>query len=184
VAATGTSTRRALLASATGGMVLAACGSDAPPAARGPSHAAQASTLNSALAFEHAVVAAYEAGEPLVRGATLTALGAILAQERDFVRQLAALVRRYGGEPAVPRSEREYRRSFPLLTSARDVLTFAVDLEERSVRKCLEALPRLAGPDPRKPLAEIAVAQGRHLALVRALRGDPPAPDAFVTGTE
>ncbi len=70
------------------------------------------------------------------------------------------------------------------MSDQRDVLTFAADVERRSVRKYLEALPRLAEADVRGPLAEIAVAQGRHLALVRGLRGDPQAPDAFVTGVE
>jgi hypothetical protein len=184
VAVEGTSTRRALLAAAAGGVALSACGSDPVRTPRGSSRESQAATLNSVLAFEHAVVAAYAAGEPLAHGPTLAALREIQAQERAFARRLTVLVRRYGGEPAIPRTAAEYRRSFPLLTDARDVLTFAVDLEERSVRKYLEALPRLAGPDPRRPLAEIAVAQGRHLALVRALGGDPPAPNAFVTGTE
>ena len=112
------------------------------------------------------------------------ALGTIAAQERDFAERLGALVRRYGGEPAPARSLAEYQRSFPSLRDQRDVLTFAGDVERRSVRKYLEALPRLADAELRGPLTEIAVAQGRHLALVRILRADPPAPDAFVTGTE
>jgi rubrerythrin len=184
VASRGTSTRRGLLALAAGGVALSACGDEPATGPRAPSRSSQAATLNSALAFEHAVIAAYRAGDPLVRGRARARLREITAQERDFARQLAALVRRYGGEPAQPRSEPEYRRSFPLLTAAEDVLTFAADLERRSVRKFLEALPRLSGPEPRRPLAEIAVAQGRHLAVVRALAGEPPAPDAFVTGTE
>jgi hypothetical protein len=42
----------------------------------------------------------------------------------------------------------------------------------------------VAGADLRRPLAEIAVSQGRHLAVVRDLDGKQPAPDAFVTGTQ
>jgi hypothetical protein len=183
VAIDGAPTRRGLLALAVGATTLAACG-DEPAAPRGSSRESQAATLNSALAFEYAALAAYRAGEPLVDGPVLTALREIRAQEQAFAQRLTTLVRRYGGEPAQPRSAAEYRRSFPLLSDARDVLTFAGDLEQRSVRKYLEALPLLAGADLRRPVAEIAVAQARHLALVRTLRGDPPAPNAFVTGTE
>ncbi len=52
------------------------------------------------------------------------------------------------------------------------------------MRKYLEALPRVSGAELRRPLAEIAVSQGRHLATVRHLNGQPPAPKAFVTGTQ
>ncbi len=179
----GTATRRGLFGLALGGATLTACG-DEPAAPRRPSRESQAATLNSALAFEYAALAAYRTGKPLATGRTLAALRAIAAQEHAFARRLTTLVERYGGEPAKPRSSAEYRRSFPALGDARDVLTFAADLEQRSVRKYLEALPLLIDADLRRALAQIAVAQGRHLALVRALRGDPPAPSAFVTGTE
>ena len=178
-----TATRRGLFALALGGATLTACG-DEPAAPRRPSGESQAATLNSALAFEYAALAAYRTGESLVDDRVLATLRTIAVQERAFAQRLTTLVRRYGGEPAEPRSAAEYRRSFPALDDARDVLTFAADLEERPVRKYLEALPLLPDAELRRPLAQIAVAQGRHLAVVRALRGDPPAPHAFVTGTE
>ncbi len=184
MAADGIATRRGLLALTAGGVLLAGCGDDEPAGARGPSDESQAATLNSALAFEHAVIAAYRTGQPFTRGRARAALHEIAVQETAFADRLATLVRRYGGEPARPRTLAEYQRSFPRMAGQRDVLTFAGDLERRSVRKYLEALPRLAAPELRGPLAEIAVAQGRHLALVRGLSGDPQAPDAFVTGVE
>lgn len=184
MAADGLPTRRGLLALAAGGLALAGCGDDGPTPARGPARESQAATLNSTLAFEHAVIAAYRTATPLSRGRARDDLRAIEAQEAAFAERLTALVRRYGGEPVGPRSLAEYQRAFPRMSDQHDVLTFAADLERRSVRKFLEALPRLADADARGPLAEIVVAQGRHLALVRGLRGDPQAPDAFVTGVE
>ena len=146
-----TSTRRGLLALAAGGLALAGCGDDQPAPARGPSRESQAATLNSALAFEHAVIAAYRTGIPLARGRTRGALAEIAAQEADFAKRLTAFVRDYGGEPATARSLGEYQRAFPRMTDQRDALTFAADVERRSVRKYLEALPRLAEADIRGP---------------------------------
>jgi rubrerythrin len=179
-------TRRGLLAIAAGGVALAACGgNDGKPApGRGPSRESEAATLNSTLAWELAVVAAYRAAIPVLRGADRRTLAEIAAQEAAYADQLTALVRRYGGEPARPRPLAEYRPSFPPLRDAADVLAFMTDVEERSVRKYLEALPRVTGADLRRPLAEIAVSQGRHLAVVRHLDGKQPSPNAFVTGTQ
>jgi ferritin-like protein len=181
-----TTTRRGLLALAAGGLTLAACGSDddKPAPARGLTRESEAATLNSTLAWEHAVVAAYRASLPMVRGDDRRSLAAIAAQEVAYAEQLTALVRRYGGEPARPRSLAEYRTGFPPLRDAADVMAFMADVEERSVRKCLEALPRVVGAELRRPLAEMAVGQGRHLAAVRDLGGEQPAPNAFVTGTQ
>ena len=180
-----TTTRRGLLAIAAGGLTLAACGGgDEPGPARGPTRESQAATLNSTLAWELAVVAVYRASLPLLRGGERRTLAEIAAQEQAFAEQLTALVRRYGGEPARAKPLGEYRRSFPPLRDAPDVLAFVTDVEERSVRKYLEALPRVTGAELRRPLAEMAVSQGRHLAVVRALDGEQPAPHAFVTGTQ
>lgn len=178
-------TRRGLLAIAAGGLALSACGSDdSPSPRRGPTRESEAATLNSTLAWEHAVIAAYRASVPLLRGDDRNTLAAIGAQEQLYADRLRELVVEYGGEPAKVRSFAEYRRLFPPLRSADDVLAFVADVEERSVRKFLEALPRVTGADLRRPLAEMTVSQGSHLATVRHLGGLVPAPDAFVTGTQ
>jgi rubrerythrin len=181
-----TTTRRGLLAIAAGGLTLAACGggNGKTSPARGPTRESEAATLNSTLAWELAVVAAYRTAIPVLSGPERRTFAEIAAQEVAYVDRLTALVREYGGEPARPRPLGEYQPSFPPLRDSADVLAFMSDVEERSVRKYLEALPRVSGADLRRPLAEIAVSQGRHLAVVRDLDGKQPAPDAFVTGTQ
>jgi rubrerythrin len=64
-----------------------------------------------------------------------------------------------------------------------DVLRFAADLEERGVRKYLEALAKLSDPELRRTAGALGVDEAEHLAAVHLLQGEPPAPEPFVTGT-
>jgi rubrerythrin len=181
---TDTTTRRALIGAAVlGGAALAGCGGDSEPPHRGTSREANAATLNSALAFEHALVAAYDAGVELLHGKTLRGVRAIREQEREHVRLLSGLVRDLGAVPAPPRMPDEYRRSFPRMRDSSDVLRFASDLEERGVRKYLEALAKLSDPELRRTAGALGVDEAEHLAAVDLLQGKPAAPEPFVTGT-
>jgi rubrerythrin len=174
-------TRRAALGGAA--MALAACGSSDPPPPTGPAPGSGAGLLNSILALEHAVVFAYGTGAELLEGEALRYVRAIQEQESEHVRRLEELIRGLGGTTARPRTREEYGRSFPNLRSAGDALRFAKDLEERLVRAYLDALTHLPDPGLRRAAAEIGADEGEHLAVVHVLRGDPPAPQPFVTGT-
>jgi Ferritin-like domain len=175
-------TRRAALAG-SGAVALAACGSSDPPPPTGPAPGSGAGLLNSILALEHAVVAAYGAGAGLLSGEALRYARAIRERERAHVRRLEELIRGLGGDAARPRTAEEYARSFPDLRSAADMLHFAKDLEERLVRAYLDALTHLPDPELRRVAAEIGAEEGEHLAVVHVLRGGSPAPQPYVTGT-
>jgi rubrerythrin len=178
----GSLTRRGALGAAA--VLLASCGSSDPPPSAGPRAGSGAGLLNSILVFEHAAVAAYASAAALLRGEALRYARQILAQEREHVRRLEALIRGLGGTTARPRSPDEYARSFPLLHDGRDALRFASDLEERLVREYLQALPELPNAELRRAAAEIGADEGAHLAVINVLRGGPAAPQAFVTGTQ
>ena len=133
--------------------------------------------------LEHTAVAAYDAAARLSRGEALRYARRIGRQEREHVRLLERLIRARGGASARSRTPDEYARSFPRLAGQADALRFAADLEERLVRAYLQALPKLSDPELRRTAAEIGAAEGGHLAVVHVLRGEPAAPQPFVTGT-
>jgi rubrerythrin len=180
-------TRKQLLAggaSAGSAALVAACGGGG---AKRPSKAEAARALDlklvgSALDLEHTVIAAYAAGEALVRGGARRATRAIVEQEREHAARLATLVRDLGGLPNPPKTREEYARGFPRLRSSADALRFGVDLENAAVRFYLESLPHLSSPLLRRVAASIATSEAGHAALLRGELERPPAPDAFVTG--
>ncbi len=174
-------TRRTALGGSAG-LLLAACASeDQPPSSARPGEGT--GLLNSLLVLEHTAVAAYDAAARHVRGEALRYARRIARQERGHVRRLEALIRARGGASARSRTPDEYARSFPLLAGPGDALRFAADLEERLVRAYLQALPKLPDPELRRAAAEIGADEGAHLAVVHVMRGQPAAPEAFVTGT-
>jgi rubrerythrin len=174
-------TRRSALATAA--VALSSCGGGDAPPRRGPGPGSGVGLLNSVLALEHATVAAYGAMSELLRAPARAGALAIAEQERDHVRRLSALIEGLGGTPVEGRSAAAYSPSFPRLRDADDALLFAQDLEERLVRAHLDALAKLPAGPLRRSAAALATSEAEHLALVHGLRGQPLAPDAFVTGT-
>ena len=168
---------------AAAAVALASCGGGDPPPRSGPGPGSGAGLLNSILAFEHAVVAAYDAIAELLQGDGLHYAREIQARERNHVQMLQELLRGLGATPAPGRTHAEYARSFPVLDSPDAALHFAEDVEERLVRNYLEALAKLPDTDLRRPLAEIVAEEGADLAVIHVLRDEPAAPTAFVTGT-
>jgi hypothetical protein len=177
----GSLTRRGALGGAA--VLLASCSSNDPPPGPGARPGSGAGLLNSILAFEHAVVAAYGAGTGLLRGEALRYAREIDEEERGHVRRLEELIRGLGSTTARPRTPDEYARSFPRLRSGADALRFAEDLEEELVRRYLHALRELPEAELRRAAAEICANESEHLAVIHVLRGRPAAPRAFVTGT-
>ena len=177
----GSLTRRGALGGAA--VLLASCGSGDRRSTTGPRPGSGAGLLNSILALEHLVVAAYGAGFELLRGEGLRYARQIGDQERGHVRRLEELIRGLGGTTARSRTPDEYARSFPRLRTSGDALRFANDLEDRLVRAYLQALPALPEAQLRRAAAEIVADEGAHLAVINVLRGGPAAPQPFVTGT-
>jgi rubrerythrin len=174
-------TRRGALATAA--VALSSCGGGDAPPARGPGPGSGVGLLNSVLALEHATVAAYAALSQRLGGPARARAVSIGEQEREHVRRLSDLIEGLGGTPVTGRTAAAYAPSFPRLRDARDALLFAQDLEERLVRAHLDALAKLPAGPLRRAAAAMATSEAEHLALVHGLRGEPLAPEAFVTGT-
>jgi rubrerythrin len=180
--------RRRLLGMAGAGVVgasaslLAACGDDTKDRsfqkAPDESDAADVELLNSALDLELMVVAAYKAGAARLRGANLQVAKGFLEQEQEHADSLASAIRDAGGMPNGPKSS--YR--FPRLRSQRDVLRFAVDLENTVIAAYIDALPKFSKADLRSTAAAIVTCEAEHISVLLGALGEPQVPAAFVTG--
>lgn len=180
-------TRRQLLGAAGAGgsaALLAACGGgdDAPGSTREETAARDLKLVGSALDLENTVIAAYAAGEGLLRGDALRAGREIADHERAHAARLTRAVEELGGRPNPSKTAEEYQRAFPRLREQDDVLRFAVDLENAAVRFYLESLPKLTEPRLRQVAASIAASEAQHASVLRGELGREQVPDAFVTG--
>lgn len=175
---------RAGITVAAGGatLSLAACTDDATttPVPTGPDESDQADVeiLNGVLDLELMAVAAYKAGAGRLRGSLLESAKTLLEQEQAHADGLTAAIKDAGGRPNRAKSSYD----FPQLRTQRDVLRFAVDLENTAVAAYLDALPKLTTPELRGTAAAVLTSEAEHLALLRAALGLEPAPSAFVTG--
>jgi hypothetical protein len=176
-------TRREALGGAAAALVLASCGGGDPPPVTGPRPGSGVALLGSLLALQRATIAAYGACEEVLRGDALASARQIRAQEVAIASDLRVIMSGAGAEIPPGRSDEEYRRTFPRLRSADDALHFADDLEQRQVRAYLDALNDFPQERNRSTAADIAARQGAHLAVIRLLRGLPPAEGPFVTGS-
>ncbi len=162
--------------------LLAACGDDTknPNVQTGPDESddADVEILNSALDLELMAVAAYKAGAGRLRGGTLQIAQGFLEQEQAHVDALAAAIRDLGGTPNEPRSDYE----FPRLRTQRDVLRFAVDLENTAIASYIDLLPKLSQGELRATAAGILTCEAEHVSVLLGALGEPQVPGAFVTG--
>jgi Ferritin-like domain len=174
-------TRRTALGGAAA-VVLASCGGGDPPPSTGPQPGSGAALLGSLLALERAVIAAYESSAEVLRGDALRYARVARGHEENHARFLEQAIRDLGGDPPAGRSAGEYERTFPRLRVEEDALRFLEDLEERQVRAYLEALAELPDHGLRVSIAGIGADEGRQLAVVRVLAGQPASPHPFETG--
>lgn len=168
-------------------MFLAACGNggDAGAARSGTgtgSEEADVAVLNSALDLENLAVAAYTAGAALLEGDAKVMGARFRDQEQEHADGLAQAIRDLGGTPNKPRHAEEYAPMFKDLKSQRDVLRFAVDLENTAVAAYIDALPKLSSGELRGTAAAIVTTEAEHVSVLRGALGQDPLAAALVTG--
>ncbi|MGI8779401.1 MAG: twin-arginine translocation signal domain-containing protein [Solirubrobacteraceae bacterium] len=154
----GRCSRRRFLGAAgalVGGALLAACGRD--EAAKAPE--SDAAVLDRLLRHERATVAAM-AGAP----------AALRDQDRRHAARLARELVALGGRPVPPGAPGD-----PASVPAR---------KQQGVFTYVVALPRLADPELRVLVMQIAASEAAHLAALRLAAGEEPVPDAFAGFTE
>jgi hypothetical protein len=136
--------------------------------------------LNGVLDLEHAAVAAYTAGIPLLNGRARAAAVRFLGQELSHATALAGAVKGAGGKPNPPRAS--YELGNP--RGQAQVLVLLHTIEESLVEIYLDAIPKLSPGWLRADVASILANEAQHVSVLRAARGQSPVPTAFLTANE
>lgn len=136
--------------------------------------------LNTALDLENMAVAAYTAGAVLLKGEVLDAGKLFAEQEQEHADGLTEAIKSMGGTPNKAKKADEY--DFPQLGSQKDVLNFAVDIENTAIAAYIDALPKLTSPELRGTAAAIVTNEAEHVSVLLGALGKPQVPDAFVAG--
>jgi hypothetical protein len=187
--------RRAFLRTAGAGgaagasaVLLAACGGSAPRSSKQAAAASETleirasdvEILNTVLDLEHAAIAAYTAGIPLLTGRPRAAAVRFLGQELSHATKIAGAVKGAGGKPNEPRAR--YDLGNP--RGPAQVLALLDQVESSLVDVYLDAIPKLSPGWLRANVASILANEGQHIAVLRSARGLPPAPSAFLTANQ
>ncbi len=185
-----TTSRRTLISTsgaslaAAAALALAGCSrkSRRPSVHKIPSQARSADVeiLNRALDREHAAIAAYTAGIPLLSGPAQAAAERFLDQELSHAGELSGLIRQAGGKANKPNPSYDLGRP----RTSTDVLRLLHALERAEIAGYLEAIPYVSPGPVRAATAAILANDAQHVAVLRASLGLEPAPDAFVAGGE
>jgi len=145
-----------------------------------------AKILNGALDLENTALAAYTAGAALLKGDALAVGKQFLGHEQEHADGITQAIKDLGGTPNKAKSADEYAQGFPSLKSQKDVINFAIDLENMAVAAYIDAIPKLTSGQLRQTGAAIVSNEAEHVSvLLGALRPSDAArqvPDAFVTG--
>jgi rubrerythrin len=134
--------------------------------------------LNGALDLELMAIAAYKSGAALLKGEDLQIVKGFLEQEQEHADALTSAIRDADGTPNRAKSAYD----FPRQRSERDVLMFAIELENTAVAAYIDALPKLTKGDLRATVTGILTNEAQHMAVLRDALGQRPVPEAFVTG--
>ncbi|MBA2505413.1 MAG: DUF4439 domain-containing protein [Thermoleophilaceae bacterium] len=178
--------RGAGLAAAGGSAaLLAACGGGATTPAS-PGADGDVAVLNGLLDIENGAVAAYQGIAPLLRGPALAAANLFGDQEQEHADGLAQAIRDLGGTPAKTKAAADYERALGIdrLGSRREALEFAVELENGTVAAYIATLPKLQSGELRGTAAAILTTEAEQMSVLLETLGEPPVPEAFVTGRE
>ena len=141
---------------------------------------ADAAELGALLDLERTAVLAYSIGQRFLSGRSLQLARRFAAHERAHERALEQGLRGLGIAPARP--ERSYTAGFPPLSSAQDVLRFALDVENTQVSAYGDSLGVVVTPALRATLLSILGTEAEHMSVLLGALGQPQAPQAFVTG--
>lgn len=147
--------------------------------------AGDADVIERAVGLEQDAVFAYRAAAHTGKLGSVTRVASLFAeQEQEHADALTRALAGLGGKPP---AKPESAGDVPGLEraaagSARELLTFAVELETMAVKAYYEAHGKLRNPRLISTSAAIMANEAQHLVVLRQALGRNPSPDAFVTG--
>ena len=144
-----------------------------------PSRDPDVALLNHALDLEHAAIAAYTAGIPLLTGAAHAAAKHFLDQELDHAGEIAGLIKQAGGKGNKPQLSYDFGHP----RTAADVLALLHRVEHVQLAAYLEMIPRLSPGSVRAAVSTVLANDAQHVAGIRATLG-LAATSSLVTGAE
>jgi rubrerythrin len=178
--------RRELLVAAGAAAVLSSCGGGSKSGSVATVSTAQADSdvaiLGSLLDQENSSIAAYSRLASKLRGPALASAQRFLGHERRHAAALSSAIRALGNAPEAPRPRSEYEAGFPRLRTARDALSFALDVETTAIAAYSDAIGKIATDTARVTAATILVTESEHAAVALGALGRPQTPAAFVNG--
>jgi rubrerythrin len=146
--------------------------------------AADAGTLNTALALEHEGINAYTLGAQsnLLQKPALTLAMKFQSDHKAHRDRLIQVIRSLGAAPVEEKSVAEYAKVLEVdkLKSQTDVLNFAANLEDEAVNAYLGIIPAFQDPQLAKLAGQLAADETEHYSLLSQALGRPlPAPLSF-----
>ena len=138
--------------------------------------------LNRTLAVEYLGIAAYEAalGSGLLDGSTAEAARAFQSdhmKHRDLmVEQIVAR----GATPVAARTAEEYAKAYPPLTTANEIVSYAIELEATAARSYIATVAEYEDRSLALLGAEIGGVEAQHWAVLLAASGANPVPSPII----
>jgi ferritin-like protein len=177
----GISRRKLLLGVGAGAgvVLLDACGSAKPPAARNPEvNGVDADLLDEVFMLENMSIAAYTHAAASLQGPSRTLGRTIGAQEIQHALKMAPVIHALGGQPTP--ELKTY--GFPVLADDQAALAFVGGVENTLIAAYIDVVPKITSVAARAFAVSIMTNHAQHLALVTQARGLSPTAQAIVRG--
>jgi bacterioferritin (cytochrome b1) len=138
--------------------------------------------LNQTLAVEHYGIAAYDAalGTGLLDGPTADAARAFRSDHMKHADLVIEQIVARGGTPVSPRSADDYAKSYPPLTTAAEIVAYAIQLEEIAARSYVASVADYEDRSLALLGAEIGAVEAQHWSVLLAASGANPVPSPII----
>lgn len=138
--------------------------------------------LNQTLATEYLGIAAYDAalGSGLLDGPTADAARAFQSDHKKHVDLVVEQIVARGGTAVSPRSAEDYAKSYPPLTTAAEIIAYAIELEAIAARSYVFSVGEYEDRSLALLGAEIGAVEAQHWAVLLAASGANPVPSPII----